>query len=65
MALSYRRIMECRLTGDRGRDDGHIYESILSLLISHSHSIADGLETLVRSIREALFIRSRNPESAV
>lgn len=42
------------LTGHRCRDDGHIYETILSLLICHSHIVCDGLESLFKSIRKLL-----------
>lgn len=66
MVPSSPSIKESWLTGHRGRDDGHIYESILSLLICHSYSVSDGLEPLFKSIRKALVIIGfHNPESAV
>lgn len=52
--LSSPEMTECWLTGDRSRDDGHIYESILSLLICDSHFVSDGLDPLFKSIRKAL-----------
>lgn len=56
MALSFISIKESWLTGHRGRDDGHIYESILSLLICHCYSVSDSLEPLFKSIRKALVL---------
>lgn len=54
------------LTGHRCRDDSNIYETILSLLICHSHIVCDGLELLFKSIRKVLFIRlAIDRESAV